>query len=79
LFQGQNGEVCSLKINLFLKELAKIHEGKTQDFVVICMVNALFGNPNLLLHQLHPSYSGINNLQQATEMFGHIEIEEYDA
>jgi len=42
------------------------------------MINALFGNPNLLLHQLHQSYTGINNLQQATEMFGNIEIEDSD-
>lgn len=42
------------------------------------MVNALFGNPNLLLHQLHSSYTGPNNFSQTVQMFDQVEIDEYD-
>lgn len=36
----------------------------------MCMLNALFGNPNIQLVQLHPAFSELNNLDQAMRIFG---------
>ena len=36
-----------------------------QEFNVICMLNALYGNPNLHLVQLHPAYKGPKNIDRA--------------
>lgn len=34
------------------------------------MLNALFGNPNIHLVQLHPKYRGYNNFNNALKTFG---------
>jgi hypothetical protein len=39
-----------------------------QEFNVICMLNALFGNPNVHLVQLHPSYKGPKNIDRAEHL-----------
>jgi len=38
-----------------------------QEFYVICMLSALFGNPNVHLVQLYPAYKGPQNIDRAEE------------
>ena len=40
------------------------------EFFTICMLNALFGNPNLHLIQLHNKYHGPKNLQRMVKAYG---------
>jgi hypothetical protein len=32
-----------------------------EEFYIVCMLNALFGNPNIHLIQLHSKYNELNN------------------
>ena len=41
-----------------------------QEFYVLTMINALFGNPNIHLVQLHPKFEGIKNYNSAKLTFG---------
>lgn len=45
-------------------------EKLTHEFIVVCMLNALFGNPNLNLVQLHPLYRGPNTIKRDWALFG---------
>ena len=40
----------------------------SEEFFVICMLNALFGNPNVHLCQLHPRFTGTKNIERTQLM-----------
>ncbi|CDW76976.1 subunit of the nuclear pore complex that is localized to both sides of the pore [Stylonychia lemnae] len=42
----------------------------SEEFYVICTLNALFGNPCIQLVQLHPDFKGLNNYNKARKIFG---------
>lgn len=42
-------------------------EKLNSDFHVVCLLNALFGNPNIHLVQKHPGFKGLVNYPQAKE------------
>jgi len=59
----------------FFLDLAKQMRNKTGDkvkheFITVCMLNALFGNPNLHLVQLHKDYCGPNTIERDAISFG---------
>jgi hypothetical protein len=69
-----------MSLNHFLHDLAKqmgracshdetLKKQLTHEFYVVCMMNALFGNPLLLLHQFHPDYHGPNSLGKQELLF----------
>jgi hypothetical protein len=39
------------------------------EFFAVCLMNALFGNPNLHLNQLHPQYHGPKTLQRMLKVY----------
>ena len=48
-----------------------LHDKLQYEFYVVCMLNALFGNPNIHLVHLHPKFhSGYNNFQNAMRRYG---------
>lgn len=56
----------------FLYQTAKFYVLKSdlqsqklnEEFFVVCMLNALFGNPNVHLCQLHPKFNGPKNIER---------------
>lgn len=40
------------------------------EFITVCMLSALFGNPNLNLVQLHPAYSGPKSIERDLITYG---------
>lgn len=56
-----------LKTAKFYVEKADLRVQKlNEEFFVICMLNALFGNPNVHLCQLHPSFIGPKNIERTS-------------
>ena len=61
-----------VQLNEFLYELAKematastsATEKVKHEFITVCMLNALFGNPCLNLVQLHQAYKGPKTIQR---------------
>ena len=55
------------------QKTSKVYQRKLNDnFYVICMLNALFGDPRLHLAQLHPAYTskyGVNNFNKACLLY----------
>ena len=41
-----------------------------EEFYVVCMLNALFGNPNIHLVQLHPNYLEIKTFDKDLKEYG---------
>jgi len=61
--------------NEMVAESQKSREPKYTDklkheFYTVCMLNALFGNPNIPLVQLHPSYHGPKTIQRLFKCYG---------
>ena len=69
-----------VQLNGFLYSLAKEMAQQAQseklkhEFIVVCMLNALFGNPCLNLVQLHPAYKGPKTLKRDWENYGQLEL-----
>lgn len=50
---------------------ANTRENLSQEFYIVCLLNALFGNPNIHLVQLHPAFrQGPNTFERALKLFG---------
>lgn len=45
------------------------------EFYVVCAMNALFGNPMMLLHQFHEDYKGPKTIQKAASLHLNHDIE----
>ena len=43
-----------------------------EEFYVVCMLNAIFGNPCIHLVQLHHNFRGVSNYNKARAVFGRI-------
>ncbi len=73
MFSSFESRGISLAIFLYdlAKELAMAGDNKTlrHEFYVVCMLNALFGDPASLLHQLHNDYKGPKTLEKAKILF----------
>jgi len=46
------------------------------ELYVYCLLNALYGNPNLQMHQVHPKFKGIVTLQECRRKYGNMEAED---
>ena len=53
------------------KEMAQEKTARVKyEFLAVCMLNALFGNPNLNLVQLHPGYVGSKTIARDLTIYG---------
>ena len=59
-----------------LQRQSQESEKITHEFIAVCMLSALYGNPNLNLVQLHPAYAGPRTVERDILTYGSLAVDQ---